>query len=48
MKNSIVKKSLTKSDCSRTKVEKWSSKNFEQKGLHVYNNCFKLRSTAIK
>ena len=45
-KNEVKKEKFTK--CSRTKVKKLSIKNFAKKDQHIYNNCFKLHSRAIK
>ena len=35
-------------ECSRRKAQKGQAKNLHKKDQHVYNNCYELRSGAIK
>ena len=42
------KKSLESEECSRTKVQKRSTKILNRKDIHVYSKFFKLHSRAIK
>ena len=35
-------------ECSRRKAQNCQAKNLHKKDTHVYNNCYELRSRAIK
>ena len=49
MMNEIVRKSFEKSKkCSRRKARSCQAKNLHKKDTNVYNNCYELRSRAIK
>ena len=48
MKNESVKKPKEVKECSRRKAQNCHAKKLHKKDTHVYNNCYELRSRAIK
>ena len=48
MNESVKKVTREINECSRRKEQNCPAKNLHKKDTHVYNNCYELRSKAIK